>query len=98
MTLAVPPESEKQFMASVLTLARVLGWLCFHTHDSRRSESGFPDLFMVRGTRAVAAELKSERGKLSAAQQKWLERMGAAGLEVYTWKPTQKQEIAGILK
>jgi hypothetical protein len=35
--------SEKDFQETVLTLARLRGWKCYHTHDSRRSEAGFPE-------------------------------------------------------
>ena len=40
--------TEKQFMAQVVELAKLKGWLVYHTYDSRRSEPGFPDLCMVR--------------------------------------------------
>jgi len=33
---------EKEFMASVVELATVLGWRSYHTHDSRRSAPGSP--------------------------------------------------------
>ena len=51
--------TEKQFMQQVIELARVLGFKVYHTHDSRRSQSGWPDLAMVKTGRLVLAELKS---------------------------------------
>jgi len=55
-------------------IAPLLGYLCYHTHDSRRSNPGFPDLCMV-GKRLIFAELKSEAGKVSAEQLDWLNRL-----------------------
>jgi hypothetical protein len=43
--------SERVFMEAVLEQARWRGWLCYHTHDSRRSPEGFPDVIAVRGER-----------------------------------------------
>ena len=37
-------ETEKGFQAAVVELARLRGWLVYHTYDSRRSAKGFPDL------------------------------------------------------
>jgi len=49
-----------------------LGWLTYHTHDSRRSPEGFPDLVMVRGNTMLAWELKSETGQPTRAQLTWV--------------------------
>ena len=38
----------REFMPAVVELAKRFGWLLYHTHNSRRSASGFPDLVMVR--------------------------------------------------
>ena len=85
-------------MAAVIREARRLGWRVYHTHDSRRSEPGFPDLTMVRGKRVVFAELKSERGKLTPAQVGWLDAIREAGQEAYMWKPADWPEaIGGVL-
>ena len=55
--------TEKQFMTAVVEMARMLGWLVYHTHDSRRSEAGFPDIVAVRRERVVFIELKTEKGE-----------------------------------
>lgn len=34
---------EKDFQQRVINLAESLGYLVYHTHDSRRSQPGFPD-------------------------------------------------------
>ena len=63
--------TEKQFQASVVQCAVLMGWMVYHPHDSRKSEPGFPDLTMARGhktddgveSRLVFAELKVSEGK-----------------------------------
>ena len=64
--------SEREFQAQVIAAAEAMGWLCYHTHDSRRSQPGFPDLIMVRGYRMVALELKVGRNKPTVDQVRWL--------------------------
>ena len=41
---------EADFQAQVVKLALLLGWKVYHTHDSRRSREGFPDLILIRRT------------------------------------------------
>jgi hypothetical protein len=60
--------SEKAFMDTVLQAAEIYGWWPYHTHDSRRSNAGFPDLVLIKPPRVLFLEVKSERGRLSRAQ------------------------------
>lgn len=81
--------TEAQLQDAIVQSARALGWLDYHTFDSRRSTGGFPDLVLVRrrrqsvGGRArhvparlIFAELKSATGTVSAPQRAWLEILG----------------------
>lgn len=90
--------SEKQFQAQILQLARINGWKAYHTHDSRRSAKGFPDLCLVRPPVVVFAELKSEAGKLRPEQAAWLEDLGRCK-RVHTalWRPSSWTEIQKTL-
>jgi hypothetical protein len=90
--------SEKQFMASVVELARWCGWLIFHPFDSRRSTAGFPDLTLVRDGRLLFCELKSERGRVSADQQQWLDALQLAGCDVVVWRPDDWPAIVEALR
>ena len=88
--------TEQQFQFAVKRAAMAYGWLVYHTYDSRRSDPGFPDLFMVRNGQAIAAELKREgkRGVVSAAQEDWLDAMSdVPGIRAYVWRPSQWQII-----
>ena len=83
--------TERQLQDNVVAMARTLGWLCYHTHDSRRSAPGYPDLTLVRDGRLVLVELKSQRGRLRAEQHVWLGELREVarerGIEVYLWRP-----------
>lgn len=69
---AAQPDSEAAFQRQVLNLAEFYGWRSYHTHDSRRSQPGFPDLVLVRDTELIFAELKTEKGRVRPEQRDWL--------------------------
>lgn len=73
-------------MRQVVDLARLYGWAIYHTHDSRRSVAGFPDLVLVR-ERVMFVELKTDAGKTSPAQNLWLGVLTAAGATAFLWRP-----------
>lgn len=90
--------SEADFQAQVIAWAKAHGWTVYHTHDSRRSQPGFPDLVMFKGEQLIFAELKTMKGKLSAAQSEWL--MGLQGTrttDCYVWRPIDWDEIEAVL-
>lgn len=89
--------SEAQFQAMVVQLARLRGWAHYHTHDSRRSAAGFPDLVLVR-ERVVFMELKSEKGAVKPEQRLWLARLLEAGAEAHLFRPSQWAEIEKVLE
>ena len=100
--------SEKQFQANVVRLAKLHRWLCYHTHDSRHSEPGFPDLVLCRDGVLIFAELKRQTGRVSPAQREWMQHLslvagivGASGvhgaIQVYLWKPADWQTIERVL-
>ena len=86
--------SEKQFQSHLVKYARSCGWLVYHTYDSRKSEPGFPDLVLVRD-RVLFRELKSEKGRLTKAQEAWADKLIVAGANYAVWRPSQ---IKGIYK
>ena len=89
--------TEKEFMAAVLSKAKSLGWVCYHTRDSRKSQAGYPDLTMAR-ERLICAELKTETGQVSAAQANWLTALAEAGVECYVWRPSRWSELLNVLE
>ena len=76
--------TEAELQDVVAETARWLGWKVAHFRSSRTSSggyatavqydgAGFPDLVLARAGEVVFAELKAERGKLTARQEAWLD-------------------------
>ena len=81
--------SERQLQDAVLRLAGLLRWRCYHTHDSRRSHAGFPDLVLIRPPRCLFVELKSAKGRVRPEQEAWLcDLSGCEGVESALWRPS----------
>jgi hypothetical protein len=74
--------AEDALQEQVLHIAELYGWLAYHTHDSRRSQPGFPDLVLIRSPELIFAELKSERGRVRPDQAKWLAHLTGLTVEV----------------
>ncbi len=79
--------TENQLQTQVLALARYYGWETYHTHDSRRSNAGWPDLVLIKVPRVLFIELKSFRGSLRPEQRGWLYQLRECGCEVTVWRP-----------
>jgi hypothetical protein len=79
--------SEADVERQVRHIAKELGLLSWHAHDSRRSAAGLPDWIFV-GKWLMFRELKRQDGKLTRDQVTWLEALKAAGQDVDTWRPS----------
>jgi hypothetical protein len=89
---------EREFMGLVKQQAWLLGWrLQYHTHDSRRSDRGFPDLVLVREPRVLFIEVKKESGHITGEQHEWLEGLQKSGMEAYLWRPSDQAQIDAVL-
>lgn len=86
--------TEDQLSTHVANLARMMGWRGYHTHDSRRSAAGFPDWVFARGGHIIFAELKTEKGQLTAAQEAWASDLWEAAIlqfpkvRMCVWRPS----------
>jgi hypothetical protein len=96
MVAAAPAQTERQFQEAIIQYAELQGWLVYHTFDSRRSAAGFPDLVMVRDDDLVFAELKTEKGRVSAAQRRWLDAL-IYPAHACLWRPSDWPTIERIL-
>jgi hypothetical protein len=90
--------TERQWQAIVLELATLYGWTHFHVYDSRRSDPGWPDLTLVRTPELVFAELKTDRGRLTPAQVRWLQLLTDCGQETHGWRPRDLDVVHERLK
>jgi hypothetical protein len=93
------PESD--LLANVIEMASLLGWLCYHTHDSRRSQPGMTDLICIRNTTTLWIELKrDDRARLRPDQQVWADHLIAAGQDwrKWTWTSWTSGEIERTLR
>ncbi len=94
---------EKEWQKRVEGALRQYGWLVFHTLHSKGSTPGFPDICAVKvdpktgAARLLYAELKAEKGKLSSAQNEWMDALARVPCaEVYIWRPSQFDEVLEV--
>lgn len=87
--------TEKQWQEQIRGLLKLQGYRCYHTHDSRRSEPGYPDIVAINPrTRDIfVAELKTERGIATPRQIEWLNWFELADICAYIWRPSMIDEI-----
>ena len=95
--------TEAEFQQAVVQYARLRNWMAFHPFDSRRSAPGYPDLTLVRAGRLVFAELKTETGRVSAAQVEWFDALdevakSCAHVEVHLFRPSDWPSIEDVLR
>lgn len=107
MAVSVRPmdlQTEAEFQAQVIEMARLFGWEVYHTHNSQRSTSkGFPDLVLIKSGRLIFAELKNRKGKVTTEQNWWLDQLKLVAqanstIEVYLWRPTHWDECLKVIK
>lgn len=97
-----PDPLERDWQTFITRHAHAAGWLAYHTHDSRRSQHGYPDLTLVHTGHECAAlvELKrnNTRSRPTAEQVRWLDALATVhGLHVALWRPAQAVETVAWL-
>jgi hypothetical protein len=81
---------EAALQTRIIAEADKLGYLVYHTHDSRKSRRGFPDLCLAHAQqpRLIFAELKRQKEDLRPDQRVWAAVLrGLPFVEYYTWRP-----------
>jgi hypothetical protein len=91
--------TEADLQDAIVALARLRGWLVAHFRPARTERgwrtpvaadgAGFPDLVLVHPEwgRLIVAECKSDRGRVTTDQMRWLAAFSAAGVETHIWRP-----------
>lgn len=87
---------ERDLQDAVIESMRLQGWLVAHFRPARTAHGwatpvsadgkGFPDVVAAR-ERVIFVEFKVPPNKLRPDQEKWLQRLRAAGAECYVWYP-----------
>lgn len=99
MNQALARMTERAWMRQVIDLAQLHGYLVYHTHDSRRSAAGFPDLLMVRRGRLLAIECKSERGRVTPEQMAWIELLDTVpGVTAMVARPRDFDVVRAVVQ
>jgi hypothetical protein len=105
-----PRISERTFQDALLEAFGLYQWRAIHVRPCRLKDGswrtavqgpgcvGWPDVFAVRGDRALAAELKAPGGRLSPAQRLWLDALADAGVEAYAWSPNDWDAIEAVIR
>ena len=80
-------------LTGLLGAARLGGWLVHHDRRSDRAlqqgDAGFPDIVAVHRERGVIAwELKSEKGRLTDGQRRWLDAFRRAKVHTLVVYPS----------
>lgn len=79
---------EATLLARVRQYARANGWLFHHVRDSRGCDPGFPDTCLTDGSSVLFMELKSNTGKPTPEQARWLSLLEHTGqVECGIWRP-----------
>lgn len=91
--------TEADFQQTVIDFAKLRAWSVYHTHDSRSSAAGFPDLVLARPPQLLFVELKTEAGMVSQAQKEWVQVLNSCDKVMATvWRPRQWDVIQRILE
>ena len=95
--------SEAALLDAAVAIAKGKGWLVYHALPSMnrrgawathfRGHKGFPDLVLAHPQGdLLVVELKSEIGRVSEGQVRWLNTFTAAGIETHLWRPAQLKD------
>lgn len=91
--------SEKQLHEAIVQEATTAGWVHFHAFDMRRSDTGWPDLFLIHPAtgRRLAIEVKRANGVVSAAQTEWLANLALCGIPAVVIRPVDRDYVRELL-
>ena len=98
---------EADFQKIVINMAKMHGWLVHHPLPSMNKrgiwathelgDHGFPDLVLAHPSgRVIFAELKSDKGKISPLQSRWITTL-QQGAVVWVWRPADINWISQYL-
>jgi hypothetical protein len=102
--------SERDWQRQLVDLAETLGYQWAHFRPAMRQSGhwstpvsgglgvGWPDLVLARPGRFVMVELKAEGAYLKPPQKVVHHALRAAGVDLYTWRPSDLELAAEVLR
>jgi hypothetical protein len=94
-------ESERDFQNVLEREMRLQGWNVYSIMRSdlaKATLAGYPDITAWRDDRLIFAELKTDKGRLSTAQEEVLASLeNLPSAEVYVWRPRDFDQIRPII-
>ena len=92
---------ESVLQSHVIHMAEWFQCRVYHVSNVRgqlRSQTsvGYPDLTIVGKRGVIFRELKSERGRLTQAQDEWQDHLKQAGQNVGVWRP--RDWVSGLIE
>ncbi len=94
-----PRQTESGFQRQVLRAAAALRWRAYHSWSSIHCVAGFPDLVLVRPPDVIFAELKTNAGTVTAAQEAWIDSLSRCpGVSAVVWRPRDWDQIVAVLR
>jgi len=104
-----PKMSETEFKDILISVAKRYGWLVHHDLPAQNSrgrwathvqgDAGFPDLILLHPNsgKLFAIELKSEKGKTTPGQKRWLMAFEKSGIYNTVLKPSDMEYALYLL-
>jgi len=101
--------TENEFKDILISVAKRYGWLVHHDLPAQSSrgnwathvqgDTGFPDLVLLHPSsgKLYIAELKSDKGKLTPGQKRWLMAFESAGIYNTVLKPNDMEYALYLL-
>ena len=92
--------TEAEWQASIVEMATALGWLTYHTHDSRRSDKGYPDLTCSHPLHGVVwFECKRQaKPKITREQRDWIRTLQQSGNLAAIVRPSDADWVESVLR
>ena len=80
---------EDDTLGQMRQVFEAMGFLTYHTYDSRRCPPGFPDLWVIGFGKLLVLELKAGRNTTTTEQDRWLAELRAAGIDARVYHVSQ---------
>jgi len=99
----LPAMTEAEWTTWVIQAAQLHGWMAHHARPARTAQGwrtavqgdvGAPDLLLARDGAVLAAELKTDKGRVRPEQKVWLAALGDHGR---LWRPRDRDDVLAVL-